>query len=176
MLAAFADDVKSTTEAKDEAALKAAQARQKEAEKLKAEADKRLDDAKKANQPKDVNFALVSTPIKLRVHATPIEIKSAAAAGEMKPDSKQPLTVEIERRYGFASDVELELDPPAGVKGLSIAKATLAKDQTTGKLEISAATDATSGQHACTLRARGKFNNVAFETTAAVKVTVLAKQ
>jgi len=176
MLAAVADEVKSTTEAKDETALKAAQAKQKEAEKLKTQADKRLDDAKKANQPKDVNFALISTPIKLRVHASPIEIKSAAVAGEMKPDSKQPLTVEIERRYGFVSDVELQLDPPGGVKGLSITKSTLAKDQTTGKVEISAAADATPGQHACTLRARGKFNNVQFETTAAVTVTVLAKQ
>jgi len=174
MLAAIADEVKSTTEAKDDAALKAAQAKLKEAEKVKQQADKRLDDAKKANQPKDVNFALVSTPIKLRVHASPIEIKSAAVTGGMKPDSKHPLNVEIERRFSFAGDVELQLDPPAGTKGLSVAKATLAKDQAAGKLEITAAADAAPGEHVCMLRARGKFNNVAFESTTPVTVTVAA--
>jgi hypothetical protein len=58
---------------------------------------------------------------------------------------------------------------------LSIQKATLAKDQTTSKVEIGAAADATPGKHACTLRARGKFNNVAFETSTPVTITIARK-
>ena len=45
---------------------------------------------------------------------------------------------------------------------------TLKKDEAQGKLEIAAADNATPGQHACTLRARGRFNNVQVETTATV--------
>src|SRR6476659_577404 len=64
MLKAIEDAVKSATEAKDEAALKSAQEKLKEATQLKTQCEKRLDDVKKANQPKDVAFALISTPIK----------------------------------------------------------------------------------------------------------------
>lgn len=176
MIAALTSEVKSTTEAKDEAAQKAAQAKLKEAEKLKAQADKRLDDAKKANQPKDVNFALVSTPIKLRVHATPIEITSAKIAGSLKPAEKQDLSVQFERLYGVTGDVELLFDPPPGVKGLPAQKLAVAKDKSDATLQIAAEGDATPGQHVCTLRVRGKFNNVQVETTTQVTVTVAAKQ
>jgi hypothetical protein len=48
----------------------------------------------------------------------------------------------------------------------------LNKDQADGKLEVSAAANATPGQHACTVRCRGRFNNVQVETTATVMVTV----
>ena len=175
MIAALASEVKSTGEAKDEAAHKAAQEKLKEAEKLKAQAAKRLDDAKKANQPKDVNFALVSTPIRLRVHASPFKITSAAVAGPLKPVEKQPLTVQFERLYGMAGDAELLFDPPAGVKGLPAQKVAVPKDKSEGKLEIVAEGDATPGEHACTVRVRGKFNNVQVETATQVNVTVVAK-
>jgi hypothetical protein len=52
---------------------------------------------------------------------------------------------------------------------------TLNKGQGEGKLEIVAADNAPPGEHACTLRARGRFNNVQVETTATVNVTVAAK-
>jgi hypothetical protein len=176
MLAALASEVKSTGEAKDEAAHKASQEKLKEAEKLKTQADKRLDEAKKANQPKDVNFALVSTPIRLRVHASPFKITSAAMAGPIKPAEKQQLSVQFERLYGMTGDVELLFDPPAGVKGLPAQKVAVAKDQSDGKLEIAAEGDATPGEHACTLRVRGKFNNVQVETSTQVTVTIAKTQ
>ena len=37
---------------------------------------------------------------------------------------------------------------------------------------MAAAANATPGQHACTLRCRGRFNNVQVETTATVMITV----
>jgi hypothetical protein len=58
------------------------------------------------------------------------------------------------------------------VQGLSAEKLTLKKDEAAGKLEVVAAKDAVPGKYACTVRARGRFNNVAVETTAAVDVVV----
>src|SRR5207248_2058318 len=84
MIKAINDEIKSATEAKDEAALKAAQEKLKEANQLKTQCDKRAEDAKKANQPKDVPLALISTPIKLRIHASPLKFTPAAAALSVK--------------------------------------------------------------------------------------------
>jgi len=63
--------VKSLTEAKDEAGLKAAQEKLKQAEELKGQAEKRVGEAKQQSQTKDVSFALVSTPIRVRVLPAP---------------------------------------------------------------------------------------------------------
>ena len=90
----------------------------------------------------------------------------------MKPGAKHELAVKLERLYGFDDQVELTLDPPSGVQGLSAEKLTLKKDETQGKLAITIADNAPPGQHACTLRARGRFNNVQVETTANVAITI----
>ena len=63
--------MKSLTEAKDEAGLKAAQEKLKQAEELKGQAEKRVSEAKQQSQTKDVSFALVSTPIRVRVLPAP---------------------------------------------------------------------------------------------------------
>jgi hypothetical protein len=67
MIKSIQDEIKSATEAKDEVLLKAAMDKLKDAEQLKQEADKRTGQAKEQNQAKDVQFSLVSTPIKLRI-------------------------------------------------------------------------------------------------------------
>jgi hypothetical protein len=175
MIKAINDEIKSATEAKNEAALKAAQEKLKEANQLKTQCDKRADDAKKANQPKDVAFALISTPIKLRVNASPLKLTPEKNSLGLKSGGKQEMPVKIERLYGFADQVELTLSPPQGVAGLTAPNVTLNKGQDGGKLEIAAADGVPAGQHPCTLRARGKFNNVQFETTAAVTLVVESK-
>src|SRR5262249_38707654 len=156
--------------AKDEAALKTAQEKLKEATQLKTQCEKRLDDAKKANQPKDLAFALISTPIKLRINPTPLKLTPAAATASLKPGAKQELELKLERLYGFADQVEVTLEPPSGVQGLSAEKLTLKKEEAQGKLTIATADNAAPGNHVCTLRARARFNNVQVEATAAVNV------
>jgi hypothetical protein len=175
MIKSINDEIKSATEAKDEAALKVAQEKLKAATDLKSQCEKRLDDVKKASQPKDVPIALISTPIRLRIHPSPLKLSFDAASGAMKPGGKQEFAVNLERLYGFADQVELTLEPPSGVQGLAVEKTTLKKDESQSKLQVTAAENATPGKHACTLRARGRFNNVQVETTATVNVTVEAK-
>jgi hypothetical protein len=175
MLKSINDEIKSATEAKNDTALKAAQEKLKEVTQLKTQCDKRLDDVKKAAQPKDVQFALVSTPIKLRINSTPLKLTASPLKDKLKQGAKQEVEVKLERLYGFADQVELTLEPPSGVAGLAAEKVTLKKDEAQGKLAIAAADNAPPGQHACTLRARGRFNNVQVETTANVLVTIESK-
>jgi len=175
MIKALGDEIKSATEAKNEAALKAAQEKLKEATEVKAQTDKRVDDAKKANQTKDLSIALISTPVRLRIAASPIKLATQESAAPVRPGGKRELEVKLDRLYGFADAVELTLEPPAGAAGLSAEKVTLKKDETQTKLEIAAAGDAKPGSYACNLRARGKFNNVQVETTLPVTVEVVSK-
>jgi hypothetical protein len=175
MIKSLNDQIKAATDAKDEAALKAAQDKLKEVNSLKTQCDKRLDDAKKANQPKDVAFALISTPIKLRINASPLKLAPGQMAGPIKSGTKQELDVKLERLYGFADQVELTLEPPSAAQGLSASKVTLKKDESDGKLEITAADNAAAGQHACTLRAKARFNNVQVESTTTVNITIEGK-
>lgn len=157
---------------KADADLKAAQAKLAEATKLKTATDKRLADAKTANTPKDLNFALVSTPVRLRI--LPAPYKATAENAALKQGDKAPVTVKLEKLFGFDDAVELTFDPPAGVAGLSAAKVSIAKGQAEGKLELAAAANATPGEHKGVIRAKGRFNNVAVEEVATITLKVEA--
>lgn len=155
-----------------EAALKDAQAKLTEANQKKTEADKRVTDTKQANQPKDVNFPLYSTPIKLRVSASPIKVTPGSAMITGKQGAKIELPVKLERLFGFAEQVELTVEPPKGVAGLTAAKVDAPKDQTDSKLEVALDAKTPAGDHTITIRAKAKFNNVNVESSATVVVKV----
>jgi hypothetical protein len=155
-----------------EAALKTAQDMEKQATQMKQQADKVLADAKKDNAPKDITFVVVSSPIKLRIVASPVTATAANPGAPLKAGEKTEVKVNLQRLYGFADTVELTIEPPAGVQGLSAPKATVAKDQGEGKLELAAAANATPGEHTLTIKAKGRFNNINFETPVTVKVKV----
>lgn len=156
----------------DKAAV-AADAKLKATQQAKAAIDKRLADAKTANNPKDVQFAVISTPIKVRI----VESCLKASAGNplpLKAGEKIELPVKLERLYGFDDQVELTLELPGGLKGVTATKVTLAKGQAEGKFEITAAKDATAGDHLVTVRAKGSFNKIENQATQVVKLSVLA--
>lgn len=155
-----------------EAALKAATDKVTAANQFKAQLDQRVNQVKQANQPKDVNFSLISTPIKLRIVATPIVFNAAAVGGAVKQGEKQTLTANINRLYNFADAVEISFEPPQGVQGLSANKVSIPKEQAEGKLEIVAAANATPGDHNVVVRAKGRFNNVEVQATTNVVVKV----
>lgn len=71
MIKKFTQEVQSATEAKDESLVKALQEKLKQAEELKSQAEKRTSEVKQQNQAKDLNFALVSTPVRVRVLPAP---------------------------------------------------------------------------------------------------------
>lgn len=161
---------------KAETDLKAAQDKVKMADDLKKAIDKRLDDAKKANAPKDVTFALVSTPIKIRIDAAPYKLTAPAPTG-VKQGEKAPFAVKLDRLYGFADAVEFTFDAPSGVNGLKVEKVTLKKEEGEAKFEVTADKAATAGEHTATIRAKGKFNNMNVEASipVVIKVEAVAK-
>lgn len=152
-----------------------AEAKMKSAQAAKATVDKRLTDAKSANQPKDVQFALVSTPIKVRIVDSCLEMTLAGPTAAVKAGEKLELAVKINRLYGYDDAVEVTLDIPSDAKGLSANKLTLAKGQAEGKLEIAAANDAAAGERALTVKAKGRFNNIEVTTSQPLKLKVDGK-
>ena len=65
------------------------------------------------------------------------------------------MPLKVERRYGFAEAVTVEI---AGEKGLTTEKLTIPKEAGEGKLVISAGKDATNGTYAATLNAKCQWN------------------
>jgi len=137
----------------------------KKAQALKKKVDTDLNNIKKANAAKDVTVSVVSTPIKLRIHNSPVKIKAQAAPGTLKQGAKLEVPVSVERLFGFEDQLVVTLEAPKGVSGLSVKSVTLPKGQTDGKFEITANDKASPGEHQFTIRAKGKFNNVNIEST-----------
>ncbi len=136
--------------------------------------DKRLDEIKNANAPKDLDAAFVSTPIKVRLVASPIQLAVVDAPAPIPQGQKIEIPLTVARLYGFDSPVEVTLEPPQGVAGLTVNKVTIPKEQTAGKFEVMAASNATVGDHVVTVRAKSQFNSVNVETVSKITVKVAA--
>jgi len=139
----------------------------------KKKADAAVAAVKKANAQKDLTYWSISTPILLRVADSPIQLSATAVT--VKQGEKVEIPVTVERLFGFEDQVDVTVVLPGGVAGLT-GKLTVPKDQTEGKLEITAAANATVGDHEITLRGATKYNNVPANTDAAVKIKVEAAE
>ncbi|MBM4004800.1 MAG: hypothetical protein FJ295_16190 [Planctomycetes bacterium] len=170
-------EAQAKAKAAEEAKVKAEQAAKEAQDKLnllnqkKQEVDKRVNDTKQANQPKDLTFAIVSTPIKIRVVPTPIAMTSPAPVAPVKQGAKGEVALKIERRYGFAEDLEVTFEAPQGV-AITAAKTSVPGAQADARLEVVVDKAVAPGDHACTVRAKGKFNNVNIEGTLPVTLKI----
>ncbi|MBW3597259.1 MAG: hypothetical protein KY475_08295 [Planctomycetes bacterium] len=171
-LAAAREQLKAAEEAKaqSEAEDKAAQDLVKQAQERKKQIDAQLKQVQQANQKKDINLFLVSTPIRLRIASDPIE-PSAQAPAAVKQGEKTEISVSVNRLYGFDDQVEVTLETP-GVSGVSAPKINIAKGQSDGKLEVTAAGNASVGEHTVNLRFRVRFNNVQLDEVVPVTLKV----
>jgi len=132
---------------------------------LKTATDKRVDAVKKANAPKDLAFVAISTPVRVRIVNSPLELTATAPAKAVKQGGMVEVPTSIKRLYGFADKVDLVLEVPKGVTGLAIKNFSLEKDQLEGKFDVTANDKATPGDHTVTIKAKAKFNAVDVETT-----------
>lgn len=149
-----------------------ADAKLKAAQQVKTTVDKRLNDAKAANNPKDLQFAVISSPIKVRIVETCLNMTASNPAA-LKAGEKLELPVKVDRLYGFDDAVEVTIEFPNGIKGMTANKLTLAKGQAEGKVEITSAKDASVGEQTITVRAKGRFNNVDNQTTQTLTLNVV---
>lgn len=152
--------------------LKELQETQKRAAAAKQAAAKLVADEKKANPAKDINVALVSTPIRLRIAPSPFAFANPDGSVTVKQGEKAEVNLALEKKFGFDEAVAVTLAPPKGVGGLGYAKFNIDKGKGDGKLQLDIAKDAPVGEHTVTIEGTSKFNNVSVkaERTLVVKV------
>ena len=163
-LAAADTEVKAAMAEKEEAekASAAVAAKLENAKKAKEVTDKHLEEVRKANQPKENSFQVISTALHLHVTPVPITVEMRPTGDPLKAGGKLEIPVSLQRKYGFSEAVELSLEPP---KGFSASAIQLAKDQAESKFEVTAEAGVPAGEHAFTVRAKLEFNGLKLETT-----------
>jgi hypothetical protein len=151
-----------------EAAVVDAEAKVKQNDAAKAAVDAQL----KAMAPKEVTAYGYSTPIDLKVTASPITVTPPAPVASIKAGAKVDVPVTITRLYGFAEQVDLTLAAPQGVAGFTAAGAAIAKDKSQGSIALQLSPDVKPGDYTLTLAASLKQNNrpVKVELPLVVKV------
>lgn len=155
-----------------EQALQEVQKQLQRATEVKEAEEKRLEELKKGSQPADVNIALISTPIQLRVVRTPLSLAAAQPMVRVEKGSSAPAEVTLARHYGFADAVQLTVEAPPGVTGLTAEAISLAADQEKAAITLVAAEDATAGTHAVVVRAKAKFNDIDVDDAVTLTVTI----
>jgi hypothetical protein len=155
-----------------EAAMKAAQEKAQRAAQFKQAIDKQVGDVKNANQPKDLNFAVISSPALVRIHPSPIFVESAPTVVTGAINGQVELPLKVLRKFGFEGDIEATLELPSGTKGISADKITFGKDIVDGKLICKFAADATPGDIAAKVKLKSKFNNLDVTTEQPVTLRV----
>jgi hypothetical protein len=157
---------KQLQDAKAAADAEAAQAKQradeaaalaKAAADAKTAAAQQVTNLTNAARPQNVNVFFPTTAVTVKVAEAPIVLKPVAAA-TVKAGDKVEVTVQIERLFGYADPVDIEL-VPGNVGGVQAQRVTIPKDQTSGKLTLQSAANSPVGQHEVTLRATARLNN-----------------
>lgn len=105
---------------------------------------------------KELAEAAYSAPIQVKIEASPVMLTGTEAL-TVAPGAKVEWPLKLERRYGFAEGVSLELVAPAGVKGIT-AKFVVAKEVAETKLVIETIAETPLGVHACKLNAKCTWN------------------
>jgi hypothetical protein len=90
----------------------------------------------------------------------------------VKPGAAAELPIAVSRLYDYADPVQLKTTVPGNAKGLKVADAAIAKDQSAGKLMVEAAPDAAPGTYTLSVQATAKFNGQDLPVTQSVAVTV----
>ena len=173
---ARAAQTKAEADKKDaEQAATTATAQLTKVQELKKGVDKQFEDTKKANEPKDLDYVAISTPVRFRIVPSPIKLNLGDAKPTVVAGAMAELPVPLERLYGFAEAIDLTLEVPGGVAGLAAKPVAVPGDQASGKLEITTAENTPAGEHTCTLKAKAKFNNVAVESSLPIVIKVEPK-
>jgi hypothetical protein len=134
--------------------------------------DQALTEIKKFNAPKDMSFVVISTPIRVRIVDSPLTWTHIPDEIQMAQEGQAELPVALARHYGFDGEVQLTLEFPEGVSGLTSSGMKLAPGENQTTVRIAANKQAPSGRHPLTLRARAKFNNVDVQTTKSIELQI----
>ncbi|HVR74202.1 MAG TPA: hypothetical protein VMT52_07720 [Planctomycetota bacterium] len=148
--------------------------RVKGAGEAKARAEKVATDMANAAKAANIAMACPSNAVTFRITAAPIKITPLVPRAPLKQGSKIVLPVIVERLHGFAEAVQVAVQVPAGVTGLSAPTITIPKEQSHAMMELEAAPGATPGEHRITFNATAKFNDLDARAAGEVLVAVEA--
>ncbi len=98
-----------------------------------------------------------SAPIRVHIEPSPV-LLTAPGGLAVAPGAKVEVMLSLERRYGFAEAVTLELEDPPGIKGFTAAPLTAPPEMTEAKWVIEAAADTPPGPYVCTVKAKCQWN------------------
>jgi hypothetical protein len=129
--------------------------RAKMAAQLKTETDKLATTLANAAKPKKLNVPIVSTPITIKIAPAPVTVSELKSVN-VKQGEKVEVTITISRLFQYEGQVRFSAVVPTGVSGLSIPSVSVPAKQTQAKLVITAAANATEGEHQ--LNVRGTIN------------------
>lgn len=140
-----------------------------EAQQQTQEAIARLKQVQQKYPSEDANFAVVSDPIRLRVHATPINVEIANTNFSVPAGRQIEIPIRIERRFGFSGPVSMTLQ---STPGLSADPLVIKKDQNTGSLVVRVSDSATSGEIVSQIVADLQFGGLLLANRQPLKLTV----
>jgi hypothetical protein len=146
--------------------------RVQEAKRLKAEADKRVKEIREANKEREYTFELISTPVRLRIHDTPVRLSTEGGEIFLKKGGKVAAALSVERRFGFDDKVDVALGTSSKVPGLTVPQVTIVKGESTGLLELTANDQPRPGRYNIPLVGRLRFNNLNLEAKSVLTVRI----
>ena len=123
-----------------------------------------------------MTLALVSTPVVLRVAASPMSLSTSAGNHSTTQEAMVDIPVKLKKEFGFDEKVDLSIQPPSGVSGVSAAKVSIDKGKDSATLQVKVAKNATPGDHKFTVRVSGKYNNVNVTAELPVAIKIAKKQ
>ena len=138
---------------------------------LKTATDKLATDTANAAKAKKVNVPIVSTPVTIKITPAPITLAPPSAAA-LKQGAMAEVPLAITRLYDFNDQVNLQVVIPSGVAGISIPNTNVPANMSAGKVQISAAANATVGQHQLIVRATMSLNGQALTVEQPLQVTI----
>lgn len=147
----------------------------KRAEQAKQQANQTLNQITEQAKPKNVNVAIYSTPVIIKIAESPVTITFPAPSVTVDQGGQIELPATIARLYGFAEEVELVL-VNENTRGVSADSLKLAKDQADGKLLLKAEKNAPPGERKLNVEARLKFNGQDLRQKAEFTVVVNEKK
>jgi uncharacterized phage infection (PIP) family protein YhgE len=134
--------------------------RRQRADSFVKQLDQQLADAQKNFGPKEVTSFVSSPAITLEILKSPLVASLPAEPLRLKLGQSADVAVQIQRRFGFAEEVNLTLQVPDGMKDVSAEARTVDKQQDQATLQIAAGPNAPPGDHTLLVQTSLKFNGV----------------
>lgn len=177
----LATEKRTTTEAartKGQADLTAAQQFQQVAQQEKTRADQFVNQKQQEANPRALNVELASNSVLVKLAEHPLTLDALPTIATIAQGSKAEVVVKVGRKFDFQGPVTVQTVLPQGVAGLQIPNATVPDGQGEGKFEMTAAANATVGEHASKLRLQINYNGqtIVVEQPLLIQVTEVKQQ